>query len=90
MAPALVWMGCVVAPAKEALGTPGDMACVSTQKSRLRHTHTPQGTARGGGFGACSRVWVLEVGGVAQPGLPLVLLEKQKGEIMGVFFQFLG
>lgn len=93
--PPLVWMGCMLAPAKEPLGTLrdpwgplgtlGDMACVSTQKSRLR---TPEGTIGQGGFGACSRVWVLEVEEFTQPDHPIALLEKQKGQIT-VFLSYL-
>lgn len=47
-----------------------------------RRRADPQGTVRGAGVGASSRGWVLEVG-LAQPGLPPALLEKQKGDIMG-------
>jgi len=86
-------MCCAVAPAKEALGTPGTAGdpwghglCLHAEKEVET---PPQGTIRGGGFGACSRVWVLEVGEVSQPGLPPALWEKRKGEIMGVIFSFL-
>lgn len=77
MAPALGWMGSMVPPAKEALGTTeglwGHGMCFHAEE------RTPQGTVRGAGFGASSRGWVLEVG-LAQPGLPPALLEKKKGK----------
>lgn len=70
-------------------GSPGDPwghgLCFHAEEQV--ETRPPKEPSEGvGGFGACSRVWVSEAGGVAQPGLPLALLEKQKEEIMGVFF----
>lgn len=70
-------------------GSPGDPWGHGLCFHAEEQVEIPQGTVRGCGFGACSRVWVLEVGEVAQPGLPSPLLEKQKGEVMGFFFSFL-